>query len=345
MGLRLPIAARHNAMRTFFRAHWKVIVAILLLVVLATLTLNTSSAMPEPALATRLRAHVVAIASEEHNTATPRALERAAVHIEQALQAEGYRVQRQAYRAGGQLVRNIEVSVANVAPGARPERIFIVGAHYDSAPGAPDILSDVPNDNGSGTAAVLELARLLKGMRPSQGTEVQFVFFVNEEPPWFMGEEMGSMQHARRLHAEGHQVEGALILETIGYYSQVRRSQKLPAGLEKHYPDTGNFIAFVGTTASSRLVQEALSAFQAASDFPAHGLAAPAYVQGVTLSDHASYNRFGYPAIMITDTAFMRYPYYHTAQDTPDKLDYESMARVVTGLARTITALAAGAQM
>jgi len=327
-------------MRTFFRAHWKAIVAILLLMVLATLTLNTSSAMPEPVLAARLRTHVVAIASEQHNTATPRALERAAVHIEQTLEAEGYRVRRQAYRAGGQKVRNIEVSVANVAPGARPERIFIVGAHYDSAPGAPGA-----NDNGSGAAAVLELARLLKGMRPSQGTEVQFVFFVNEEPPWFMGEEMGSMQHAHRLHADGHKVEGALILETIGYYSQARRSQKLPPGLEQHYPDTGNFIAFVGTTASSRLVQEALSAFQAASDFPAHGLAAPAYVQGVTLSDHASYNRFGYPAIMITDTAFMRYPYYHTAQDTPDKLDYDSMARVVTGLARTITALAAGAQM
>ena len=339
MRLRSPFAARHDAMRTFFRAHWKAIVAILLLVVLATLTLNTSSAMPEPALAARLRAHVVSIASEEHNTATPRALERAAVHIEQTLEAEGYRVRRQAYRAGGQTVRNIEVSVANVMPGARPERIFIVGAHYDSAPGAPGA-----NDNGSGAAAVLELARLLKTMHPSQGTEVQFVFFVNEEPPWFMGEEMGSMQHARRLHAEGHKVEGALILETIGYYSQARRSQKLPTGLEKHYPDTGNFIAFVGTTASSRLVREALSAFRAASDFPAHGLAAPAYVQGVTLSDHASYNRFGYPAIMITDTAFMRYPYYHTAQDTPDKLDYESMARVVTGLARTITALAAGAQ-
>lgn len=326
-------------MRTFLRAHWKAIVAIVLLVVLAMVTVNPSTAMPDPTLATRLRTHVDAIASEEHNTATPHALEQAAVYIEGVLGSEGYRIRRQEYEAGGHKVRNIEVSVANVAAGAKPARIFIIGAHYDSAPGAPGA-----NDNGSGTAAVLELARLLKSMRPSQGTEVKFVFFVNEEPPWFRGEEMGSVRHARQLHEDGHKVEGALILETIGYYSQARHSQQLPPGLEKRYPDTGNFIAFVGTLESSRLVQDALSAFQAASSFPARGLAAPAYVQGVTLSDHSSYNRFGYPAIMITDTAFMRYPYYHTAEDTPDKLDYDSVARVVSGLARTIKALAAGAQ-
>jgi hypothetical protein len=333
-----------HAMRTFFREHWKAIVAIILLAVLAMVTVNPGAAAPDIPLAARLRTHVTAIASSEHNTANPARLEEAARYIENALKNEGYAIRRQEYQAGGQKVRNIEVSVSNLAPKARPARIFIVGAHYDSAPGAPGA-----NDNGSGTAAVLELARLLKDMRPSQGTEVKFVFFVNEEPPWFMGDEMGSMQHARELHENGHHVEGALVLETIGWYSQQRRSQKLPPGLEGRYPDTGypdvgNFIAFVGTVQSSRLVQEALSAFRAASDFPAHGLAAPAYVQGVTLSDHSSYNRFGYPAIMITDTAFMRYPYYHTAEDTPDKLDYESTARVVKGLARTITALAAGQQ-
>jgi hypothetical protein len=326
-------------MRTFLRAHWKAIVAIVVLVLLAMVTVNPGAAAPDLPLAARLRAHVSAIASSEHNTATPAELERAARYIEGVLRTEGYAIRRQEYRAGGQMVRNIEVSVANVAPNTKPARIFIVGAHYDSAPGAPGA-----NDNGSGTAAVLELSRLLKDMRPSPGTEVKFVFFVNEEPPWFKGEEMGSMQHARRLHEEGQNVAGALVLETIGWYSQQRHSQQLPAGMEKRFPDTGNFIAFVGTLASSRLVQDALSAFRAASDFPAHGLAAPAYVQGVTLSDHSSYNHFGYPAIMITDTAFMRYPYYHTAEDTPDKLDYDSTARVVEGLARTIKALAAGQQ-
>jgi hypothetical protein len=330
-------------MRKFARTHWKILIAILLAIALATLTLETDSATTGPDLSARLRGHVAAIASNEHNTATPQALEQAARHIETALEGFGYRLHRQEYEAGGQNVRNIEVSVSSVAPGSKPERIFIVGAHYDSARGAPGA-----NDNGSGTAAVLELARLLKTMQPSRGTEVKFVFFVNEEPPsqWenAMGEEMGSMQHARELKAAGHKVDGALILETIGWYSDAPGSQKLPPGLEKHYPTTGNFIAFVGTLESSALVRQALAAFKAGSDFPAHGLAAPAHVMGVTLSDHSSYNRHGYPALMITDTAFLRYPYYHTAEDTPDKLDYASMARVVKGLARTIESLAGAAK-
>ena len=328
-------------MRNFFQSHWKVIVALLLLIVVAVLTVSptSTSAAPAPDLAGRLRTHVSAIASKEHNTATPLALERAAAYIETALTGAGYTPTRQEYAAGGQRVRNIEVAVGNVARGKRPERIFIVGAHYDSAPGAPGA-----NDNGSGTAAVLELARILKTVQLGAGTELRFVLFVNEEPPYFMGEEMGSMVHAAEMKRQGQNVQAALVLETMGYYTEAPRSQQLPPGLEGRYPSTGNFIAFVGTLESSGLVREALAAFRAASDFPAEGLAAPAHTTGVTLSDHSSYNRHGYPALMITDTAFMRYPYYHTAEDTPDKLDYESMARVVNGLAKTIVALAGAKQ-
>ncbi len=333
------IQALHTAMRNFFQSHWKVIVALLLLILVAVMTFTPENAGAAPDLAERMRQHVQAVASEEHNTRRPAQLERAAVYIETTLEKAGYTPARQEYEAGGQKVRNIEVAVANVAQGKRPERIFIVGAHYDSAQGAPGA-----NDNGSGTAAVLELARLLKTVQPAAGTEVRFVFFVNEEPPFFLSEEMGSMQHAAEMKRQGHKVEGALVLETMGYYSDKPGSQQLPPGLEGQYPDTGNFIAFVGTIESSALVRQALAAFQGASDFPAQGLAAPAHTMGVTLSDHSSYDRHGYPALMITDTAFMRYPYYHTAQDTPDKLDYESMARVVEGLAKTIGALAGATQ-
>jgi Zn-dependent M28 family amino/carboxypeptidase len=323
-------------MRSFIRAHWKAIVVIVVLVLLSTMTLETHSApQDESVLAARLRTHVTAVASSEHNTATPARLEAGAAYIEGVLGGLGYTVGRQAYRAGGQAVRNIEVTVGHPAPGAH---LFIVGAHYDSAPGAPGA-----NDNGSGTAALLELARLLKDTHVPAGTELRLVFFVNEEPPWFRGEDMGSMRHARRLHDSGRRVAGALILETIGWYSQAPHSQQLPAGLEGRYPDTGNFIAFVATTASAGLLKDALAAFQAASTFPAYGLAAPGNVTGVTLSDHASYEHYGYPAIMITDTAFMRYPYYHTAQDTPDKVDYDSVARVVVGLAAAIRTLVAHA--
>jgi hypothetical protein len=261
-------------MRTFLRAHWKVIVAIILLIVLAMITVNPTSAMPEPALAARLRAHVAAIGSQEQ-------LERTAGYIEDTLRAQGFSLQRQSRAPGASKVRNIEVSVANVAPGSKPERLFIIGAHYASAFAADD----------SGTAAVLELARLLKDLRPSRGTEVRFVFFADTASPENM------------------------------------------AGR--------SFIAYAGTLASSRPVQEALSAFQGDADLPVYGLAARAYVQGITLSARTSHERAGAPAMMVTDTAFMRYPYYYTREDAPDQADYTGVARVVQGLARTITALAA----
>jgi len=271
-------------MKAFFRAHWKVIVAILVLVVLAMLTMNPTAAGPRspdgPSLAARLESHVAALGAPGPGTATPAQRAAAARYVERVLEADGYRVR---HRAMG----DIEVTIANVDAGGKPEREFVVGA------------TDNGSSNGNGTAAVLELARLLKDMRPSRGTALTFVFLMN-----------GEARH------------------------------------------TGNFIAYVGTLASSRPMQDALSAFRAGADSPAHGLAAPAYVQGVTLSGHGSGHgadhRFGDPAVMITDTAFGRYPYHQTAQegahegaqDAPDKPDYAGVARVVQGLAHTIASLA-----
>lgn len=265
-------------MRTFLATHWKAIVALVILVLLAVITMSPGAATPE--LAARLRTNVEAIASGEHNTA------RAAVrYIEDTLAQQGYRVRRQEYQAGFFTVRTIEVSLANVVAGARPRRIFIIGARYDLTPGA--------NDNGSGAAAVLELAGLLKATHPGQGTEIRFVFSVNEGPP----------------------------------------------AVEGRSPNTSNFIAFVGPRASSQLVVQALAAFRG-SGSPTQGLAAPAFVQGVTLSGHGGNQRDGYPAVILTDTAFLRSPYYDTAADGADQLDYASMARAVAGLAHTLAALA-----
>jgi len=317
---------------------YKTVTAVILVVVAILALPGTQT--PLPGLSARLEHHVRQIASAERNTETPQALEHAARYIEAALAEQGYAVRRQQYQAAGHQVRNIEASVSNPGRTDPPERLFIVGAHYDSARGSPGA-----DDNGSGAAAVLELARLLKTVRLSRGTALMFVFFVNEEPPYFLGQDMGSMRHAAALRAHGRTVEAALMLDAVGYYVSVPGTQRDPAGLEQHYPSTGNFIAFAGTLEAAALVRNTLAAFRAASDFPAEGMAAPAYVEGVTLSDHTAYNRNGYPAIMVTDTAFLRYPYYHTAQDTPDKLDYASMARVVTGLARTIEALAAPRSM
>jgi hypothetical protein len=319
-------------MRTFFSTHWKSILILVVLVLLAVFTMTPGAATP--LLAVRLRAHVLAMATNDP-AATPAGLERAARHIESALAAYGYQVRSQQYTAGGQRVRNIEVSVANVAAHARPERIFIVGAHVDPAPDSP-----AANDNGSGAAAVLEVARLLRQMQPARGTEIKFVFFVHEAPPWFVGEQDGT-RHAQAPRREGHKLAATRLLETAGRYAPARDSHEPPPELAGPYPDSGSFIAFAGTRASSAPVRQALAAFRGGPDFPPEGLAAPAYVEGVTLLGQSTYKHLGYPALIVTDTAFLRYPYYHTA-DNDEKLDYEGMARVVKGLARTIGALAGG---
>ncbi|NHZ40625.1 M28 family peptidase [Massilia aquatica] len=297
----------------------------------------SAGAAQQADLPARLASHVRAIASTEHNTGTPAELEKAALYIESTLAAQGYTVRRDEYVFDGHKVRNLEVSISNTAPGKQPERIYIVGAHYDSAPGTPGA-----NDNGSGTAAVLELARLLKGLVPAAGKELKFVLFVNEEPPYYNGPGMGSRRHARALKARAANVEAALILETIGYYSNASNSQRYPPGIGAFYPDQGNFIGFVSTLGSMGLVRRTVSAFRDASSFPAQALAAPSFVRGVTWSDHTSYNLEGYSAIMITDTATMRYPHYHTSADTPDKLDYASMSRVVEGMSSVIGTMLQG---
>ncbi len=284
-----------------------------------------------PGLAANLETHVRKVATAEHNVSAPHALEQSARYIEATLAHMGYQVERQEYSFDGIRVRNLEVAISNAAPGKLAERVYIVGAHYDSAEGAPGA-----NDNGSGSAALIELARMLKDVRPAAGIELKLVFFVNEEPPYFKTPDMGSMRHAKALREQGRKVEGVLILETMGYYSQAKNSQRYPAGLGMLYPSEGNFIAFVATTGSGALMRKTLAAFRAASSFPSQGLVGPAFIPGTTFSDHWSYNQYDYPAVMITDTAFMRYPHYHTMQDTPDKLDYASMAQVVTGLSTVI---------
>ncbi len=302
---------------------------------MAALPATAIAAAPSgaPDLAVRLEQHVRAVASVEHNTRRPAELEQAARYIESTLIALGYQLRRQEYFDGSQQVRNIEVALrARTGAGADasaqpPARIIIVGAHYDSARGAPGA-----NDNGSGTAALLELARLLRTAIIAPGTELKLVWYVNEEPPHFGTDAMGSWRHAQALKEANQPVQAVLILETIGYYTSARNSQRYPPGLAALYPDTGNFLAFVSTLGSGALLRKTLASFRLVSRFPAQGLVAPGLIDGVTWSDHTSYNQHGYPAIMITDTAFLRYPHYHTAADTPDKLDYASLAQVVTGL-------------
>jgi hypothetical protein len=286
----------------------------------------------ETAMRDRLRGDVRTLAGEigERNVWRYGALQRAADHIEGELRGAGLAVTEQPYTAQGKVVRNIEAELPGNGAAAG---IVVVGAHYDSVFGSPGA-----NDNASGTAALLELARFLAG-RPLPRT-VRLVFFVNEEPPFFQTSLMGSLVYARRARERGEKIAAMLSLETIGCYSDAPRSQYYPFPLSLFYPSTGNFIGFVGNIGSRRLVRRAIDTFRRTTPFPSEGAAVPGGITGVGWSDHWSFSRMGYPALMITDTAPFRNPYYHTRGDTPDTIDYERTARVVDGLAAVVRELA-----
>lgn len=286
-------------------------------------------------LAQRLQQHVRRIASEEHNTAHPGPLEDAASYIESTLAGFGYTVRQQMFSTDGNRVRNLEVTVRRAGPRERKPQTIVVGAHYDSAPGSPGA-----NDNASGCAAVIELARKLMAMELAQDREIRLVLFVNEEPPYFKTAHMGSFMHARDLYTRGEDVVAMLSLETIGWYSDEKGSQNYPPPLDAMYPDTGNFIGFVGDMGSRQLVQRVIGSFRRHAQFPSEGIAAPTSIPGVDWSDHWAYREHGYPALMVTDTAPYRYPYYHSAEDTPDKIDYARLARVVKGIEMVVRDLA-----
>jgi Peptidase family M28 len=283
----------------------------------------------QAALAARLQEHVRAVASRPHNLGHPEELERAASHIEAVLEGMGYAVHRQPFSAAGQEVRNIEVVIEPaVAAGART---LVVGAHYDSYSNAPGA-----NDNGTGVAGVIELAGLLADLQGRASLRIRLVLFVNEEPPFFKTGLMGSLVYAKRLQASGEPVLGMLSLETLGFYSDEEGSQRYPPPLGLLYPTKGDFVAFVGLTSSRALVRRAVAAFRALAPFPSEGGTAPGFIPGIDWSDHWSFERVGIPALMVTDTAPFRYPHYHTPADTPDKVDYGRLARVVSGLERVI---------
>jgi len=274
--------------------------------------------------------HYLAGELGERNTDHFPALASAADYVERELAAAGYTPKRQPVDAPGKKCDNIEVR----APGAsRPDEIIVVGAHYDSAPGSPGA-----DDNASGVAAMLALARALHGR--GHARTLAFVGFVNEEPPHFQQESMGSLVYARRSRARGENIVAMLSLESLGYYDDSPRSQQYPAVARPFYPRTGNFVGFVGNVGSRALVRRALGAFRTRARFPSEGAAMPELVEGVGWSDQWSFWRSDYQGIMVTDTAPFRYPHYHTPRDTPEKVDYERLARVVTGLEGVLVDLA-----
>jgi Zn-dependent M28 family amino/carboxypeptidase len=266
----------------------------------------------------------------ERNLYNYEALQAAAEYIARSFQEMGYGVQERTFSVQGRTVKNLEAELPGTGQSGE---IVLIGAHYDTVLGSPGA-----NDNASGVAALLVLARMAR-QRPTARTR-RFVAFVNEEPPFFLTSLMGSRIYAREAARRGDRITAMLSLETIGCFSDAPRSQSYPFPLSLFYPGTGNFIGFVGNLASRPLARRIMSVFRENSRFPSEGVAAPAIIPGIGWSDHWSFWKEGYQAVMITDTALFRYPQYHTEFDEPSRVDCARVARLISGLAFVLDDLA-----
>jgi Zn-dependent M28 family amino/carboxypeptidase len=279
-----------------------------------------------------LRAHVEHLATTigERNVHHPLKLHAAAHYIAHQWSLQGYAVERLCYDVAGVTCENLEIT----RPGdARKNEIILLGAHYDTVPGSPGA-----NDNGTGVAALLELSRLFAGIHPD--LTVRFVAFVNEEAPFFANRQQGSMVYAQAAKKRGDKIRFMASLETIGCYFDAPGTQSYPPLFDLFYPDRGNFIGFVSNFRSGKAMKRLARAFRANSDFPLETTATFPFIPGIGWSDHRSFWIEGYPAIMITDTAYHRYTHYHLPSDTPDKIAYPEFTRVTSGLYAAFAELA-----
>jgi Zn-dependent M28 family amino/carboxypeptidase len=276
-------------------------------------------------LAFRLRTHVHRLAGEigERNPNLYASLEEARLYIERGLTQAGYQIQHDVYEISGRTYRNVVAE----RPGSEGG-VVIIGAHYDTAPGTPGA-----DDNASGVAVLLELARLLRNFAPAPA--IRWIAFTLEEPPYYRTPLMGSRIHARKCRKGAERVVCMISLEMMGYYSDLAGSQGYPLPFMSWlYPDRGNFIALAGNFRSRKLVRTIAGWISEAGEIPVVSPAFP--LPGAGLSDNWSFWKEGYPALMITDTAFFRNPHYHSGTDLPETLDYTRMAALVTALDKAI---------
>ena len=319
-------------------AVWRIVVLLVLLAVpflyMSRCYCRGKHMMTPPITsADSLRGHMQMLAGTigERNVNNPVSLRRAAAYIEKTWSNQGYRVERQVFTADGVECVNLAVQLNGMD---EPGPVIVVGAHYDSVDGCPGA-----NDNASGVAALLELSRVF--MKQPHNCAIRFVAFVNEEPPYFQTDLMGSRIYARACRQRGDDIRAMIALETMGYYSDALGSQKYPAAVFKLlYPSRGNFIGFISNLKSRAVTHRAIASFRAHTDFPSQYCSTFERIPGVGWSDHWAFWREGYPAFMVTDTAPFRYAHYHEATDTPDKVNYDALARVTAGLCPAICELA-----
>ena len=291
---------------------------------------------PDPLLVERLRNHVDRLAGliGPRHLLRPKSFHAAAAYVEQELAKLGDSVQRENYFAWDHEVANVFIE----RPGsADPPEVIVVGAHYDTVGGTPGA-----DDNASAVAMLIEVARLLEPM--SCRRMVRYIAFACEEAPHFHLDSMGSKVHARACKKRGEQVKAMICLEMVGYYSDAPGSQRLPVDipwwLRWAFPRRGNFLAAVGNLRSVRTVWSFRRGFKKSSRFPLFSIALPERIHEIRLSDNSSFWDQGFPALMITDTSFLRNPHYHLETDAPETLDYDRLARATLGVAGGVARLA-----
>jgi Zn-dependent M28 family amino/carboxypeptidase len=266
----------------------------------------------------------------ERNAKNYAGLQAAAAYIEQSFKALNYTVGKQAFQFDGVEMHNVE---AEIRGKDRADEIIVIGAHYDTVYGSPGA-----DDNATGVAALLEIARLMADS--VQGRTLRLVAFANEEHPggaaW---ETMGSYAYAKRCKERNENVVGMISLEMLGVYFDEHGSQKYPTPFNWFYPEVGNFIAFVGDIPSRDFVTRCIGLFRHFCQFPSEGVAAPPFFRDVNRSDHWSFWQFGYPALMLTDTSNFRNTLYHTKKDVPAIINFEGLARVTNGMALVVNDL------
>lgn len=282
----------------------------------------------------RLEAHVRQLSERlvPRDHANVANLDRAADYVRAELEAAGAATSDQVFAVGGRTYRNVRAFVGPPCP-PDGERV-VVGAHYDTCGPLPGA-----DDDASGVAGLIELARVLHAAPPA--LPVELVAFTLEEPPHFRTPDMGSAVHARSLRRDGARVRAMISLEMIGCFRDEPGSQSFPAPLlGAIYPRRGDFVAVVASLGQAGLTRRVKRAMAEASPLPVWSINAPRWVPGIDFSDHLNYWDAGFDAVMVTDTAFCRNVHYHEAGDTADRLDFGRMADVVRGVHAAVVDLA-----
>ncbi len=303
-----------------------------------SLTFNTHpqgiapALIPQKSCEENLKQHVYMLAGEigERNIQRPESLINASHYISRQWQAMGYEIHSQGYRAKNIPCTNIEITQKGTET---PEKIIVIGAHYDSIPGSPGA-----NANASGVAALIELARAVRPM--SFKSTIKFVALVNQEPPFFGTEYMGSWMYARQAHLRGDDIQLAILLDSIGNYTDEPNSQYYPPFLGSRSLQQGNFLTVLSNIKSRQQAHRLFSSFRKNSDFPIKKIVAPKFIPGMSWGDQSPFWLHNYKAVMLTDTGPYRSKYYHSGRDTPEKLNYHAMAEASDGIMASLAALA-----